>query len=217
MSSDLRKIYLVRHAESIWNEERRVQGSCINVPLSATGRSQALRLGRRLKNLSFHHVYSSDADRALETARIALGDNRPITSLSELRELNLGDWEGRLISEIKEEFPGEVDRWYRRPTTVRINGGEDIRSFRERSVAVMEKIISSSNGADVLVITHGGIICTYVTSLLNMDLDDLWSLSLPNASITTVVFDFRPRLRSFGDTAHLTGDAMGLDGMPSSL
>lgn len=217
MSSKLRKIYLVRHAESIWNEERRIQGSCIDVPLSDTGRNQARMLGRRLGELSFGSVYSSDAVRALETARIALGDDHSIKVMSELRELNLGDWEGRLVSEIKEEYPGEVERWYKRPSGIRINGGENIGSFRRRSVAVIERIVKTSNGADVLVITHGGIICTYLTSILNMNLDDLWSLSLPNASITTVVFDFRPRLRSFGDTAHLSGGAMGLDGMPSSL
>ncbi|MCK4235815.1 MAG: histidine phosphatase family protein, partial [Candidatus Krumholzibacteria bacterium] len=67
------------------------------------------------------------------------------------------------------------------------------------------------------VVTHGGFICSYLTHLLNMDLDDLWCFSLPNASITTVVLDFRPRLRSFGDASHLREDAVGLDGMPSAI
>ena len=66
MSSELRRIYLVRHAESIWNEERRIQGSCLDVPLSDTGRNQARMLGLRLGELSFGSVYSSDAVRALD-------------------------------------------------------------------------------------------------------------------------------------------------------
>ena len=100
-------------------------------------------------------------------------------------------------------------------TTVKIAGGEDLDAFRNRAVSAINGIIESTDG-DVLVVAHGGVICSYLTHVLNMDLDDLWSFSLPNASITTLVRDFRMRLRSFGDTAHLEGDAKGLDGMPSS-
>jgi len=212
-----RKVYLVRHAESIWNRERRVQGTCQGIPLSPIGRLQAQTLGKRFKQLSFDSVYCSDADRANETARIALGDDYPIVLMSELRELSLGEWEGRLISEIREEIPGEVEKWYLKPTAVHIRGQEDLSSFRERAIEVMNRIIASSDSGNILVISHGGVICAYLTHLFNMELDDLWCFSLPNASITTIVLDFRPRLRSFGDTFHLEDDALGHDGMPSAL
>ena len=79
MKRTLKTLYLVRHAESVWNSERRVQGTCLEVPLSPAGREQADLLGRRLRQLSFGHVYCSPAERALETARIALGEEHPIT------------------------------------------------------------------------------------------------------------------------------------------
>jgi probable phosphoglycerate mutase len=215
MSPEPRKLHLIRHAESIWNREQRVQGTCPGVPLSDTGRLQAVLLGKRFETLDFDRVYCSDAERAVETARIALGDDHPITFMSELQELSLGTWEGKLKSEISEEFPGALEQWYTRPADVEIEGGDDLRLFRTRTVAVMEQIIDSEASGNVLVITHGGVICTYLTHICNMDINDLWSFSLPNASITTVVIDFRPRLRAFGDTSHLSREAIGLDGIPS--
>ena len=216
MSPSLRKICLVRHAESAWNRERRVQGTCLEVPLSPTGRAQAQLLGARLREAPLEAVYSSDAERALETARLALGDGRRITVSDRIRELSLGEWEGRLISDLRAEDPGKLDAWYRTPSTVSLKGGEDLAAFRRRVVSFMDEIIASSGG-DVAIITHGGVICAYLTHLLRMHIDDLWSFSLPNASITTVVLDFKPRLRSFGETAHLDASALGLDGMPAPL
>jgi broad specificity phosphatase PhoE len=217
LDSSPRKIYLIRHAESLWNSERRVQGTCLQVPLSPTGRSQAQLLGRRLRTLPLRAVYSSDAERALETARLSLIDGRLVTVSREIRELSLGEWEGRLIADLRAEDPEKLDAWYRKPSTVRLKGGEDLGAFRNRVVSFIDGIVGSPDGGDTAVITHGGVICGYLTHILGMHADDIWSFSLPNASITTVVLDFKPRLRSFGDTAHLDTAALGLDGMPAPL
>lgn len=216
MSPSLRKIYLVRHAESSWNRERRVQGTCLEVPLSPMGRAQAQLLGARLREIPLEAVYSSDAERALETARLALGDGRRITVSDRIRELSLGEWEGRLIGDLHAEDPAKLEAWYRTPSTVNLKGGEDLAAFRRRVVSFMDEIIAAPGG-DAALITHGGVICIYLTHLLRMHVDDLWSFSLPNASITTIVLDFKPRLRSFGETAHLDASALGLDGMPAPL
>jgi broad specificity phosphatase PhoE len=216
MVSSPRKIYLVRHAESAWNSERRVQGTALQVALSPMGRAQALLLGGRLRALPLEAVYSSDARRTLETARLALGEDFPVRISEEIRELSLGEWEGKLISDLRDEDPEKLEAWYRKPSTVRLERGEDLVRFRKRVVSFMDGKAASGAG-DVAVITHGGVICIYLTHILGMHLDDLWSFSLPNASITTVVLDFKPRLRSFGDTSHLDASALGLDGMPAPL
>jgi alpha-ribazole phosphatase len=130
--------------------------------------------------------------------------------------LSLGEWEGKLISDLRDEDPEKLEAWYRKPSTVRLERGEDLVRFRKRVVSFMDGKAASGAG-DVAVITHGGVICIYLTHILGMHLDDLWSFSLPNASITTVVLDFKPRLRSFGDTSHLDASALGLDGMPAPL
>lgn len=202
-----RKLYLVRHAESAWNSERRVQGTCLEVPLSPAGRRQAELLGARLRSLPAAAFYTSDARRAVETARIALGEDRRIVVSPELRELSLGEWEGRLVSDIARETPDRIEAWYRRPTSVAIAGADDLAAFRDRAVAAIGRILAAHGGDDVAVIGHGGFICSYLTWVLGMRVDDLWSFSLPNASITTLVVDFKQRLRAFGDTAHLDAAA----------
>lgn len=207
-----RKLYLIRHAESAWNSERRVQGTCLDVPLSPAGRAQAELLGRRLRSLPVAAFYASDARRAVETARIALGDDGRVVVSPELRELSLGEWEGRLIADIRRETPERIDAWYRRPTSVALAGADDLAAFRDRAVAAIARILGAHGAEDVAVIGHGGFICSYLTWMLEMHVDNLWSFSLPNASITTVVIDFKPRLRAFGDTAHLDASVISRSG-----
>jgi len=216
MDHDKRKLYLVRHAESVWNAERKVQGTCPGILLSERGREQARLLGNRLRTIEAEAVYCSDADRAVETARLALGDEREIVLMKELRELSLGEWEGRSIVELCEEEPSLINRWYREPTKVRMKGAEDIFCFRDRIVGTIESIVAAPHGGNVIIVTHGGVICAYLTHVLGMDLDDLWSFSLPNASITTIILDFKPRLRAFGETPHLTSGAPASDGISSN-
>lgn len=214
MSREPRNIHLVRHGESQWNRERRVQGNCRGIALSEKGIEQARLLGQRLKRMHFDSVHCSSVERAVQTARIALGDDREIAFSEELREISFGDWEGKLVSEIGIEAPGEIENWFRKPSSVSINGAERYLDFHGRAVSAIGGIIDSTEG-DVLIICHGGVICTWLTHILNMDPDDLWAFSLPNASITTVKLEFRPRLRLLGDSSHLTPDILGFDGMPS--
>ncbi len=215
MDHDKRKLYLVRHAESAWNAERKVQGTCPGILLSELGRQQARLLGNRLSAIDAA-VYCSDAERAVETARLALGNGRDMTLMQELRELSLGEWEGKSIEGLLAEKPSMIERWYREPTKVRVKGAEDLFSFRDRIIRTIEAIVKESEKGDIIIVTHGGVICVYLTHILGMDLDDLWSFSLPNASITTIVLDFKPRLRSFGETAHLMPGAPGSNGISSS-
>jgi len=216
MDHGKRKLYLVRHAESVWNAERRVQGTCTGILLSERGREQARFLGKSLRAIEAAAVYCSDAERAVETARLALGNGREIIFMEELRELSLGEWEGRSIVELWEKETDLIDRWYREPTKVRVKGAEDIFSFRDRIVRAIETIGRAPHGGDSIIVTHGGVICAYLTHILGMDLDGLWSFSLPNASITTIVLDFKPRLRSFGETILPPGGASDSDGVSSS-
>lgn len=215
MDPAARKIHLVRHGESEWNSERRVQGNSCGVVLSDRGRLQSRLLGKRLRSVPFDSVYCSDIDRAVETARIALGDSCPIVFDHGLREISFGEWEGRLVSELSAENPGALDGWFRKPSAVDIPGAERYEDFHRRIVGVMDRMIGSSTG-DLLVICHGGVICTWLTHILGMDPDDFWAFSLPNTSITTVVLEFRPRLRLLGDASHLDPESLGFDGMPAT-
>ena len=216
MSDGIRRIDLVRHAESTWNSVRRVQGNHGEVHLSELGRAQAGLLGERLRSMEFSRIYCSSAERAVETARIALGDDRSIEFMDELREISFGEWEGLLVSEVKERYPGELELWFSAPSKVAIEDAEPFMEFHERASRTVDGIIDSSEG-DILIVSHGGIICAWLTHILGMSPDDIWSFSLPNTSLTTVMIDFRPRLRLLGDVSHLDGKTLRFDGMPSPV
>lgn len=209
------RLYLVRHGESEWNTQRRVQDNHSGNGLSEVGVKQAERLGLRLRDLEFDRVYCSDVQRAVETAEIALGGVDDVEFMNTLREISFGGWEGKHVQQIVEEYPGMMEKWFNQPTSVSIDGGEDMVDFRERVVETFDEITDRIDSGNVLVITHGGVICSYLTYILGMDIDDLWSFSLPNASLTTISLEYRPRLRLFGDTSHLDGKNLGFDGMPS--
>jgi probable phosphoglycerate mutase len=215
MSKSAPRLYLVRHGESAWNVQRRIQSNLHENGLSEVGRKQAELLGRRLSALEFESVYCSDVQRAVETAEIALEDSSSVEYMEGLREISFGSWEGKLIAEIKREYPGEIERWFDKPTSVSIDGGEHLNDFGERVAGIMETIADRTGSGNALVITHGGVICSYLTQILGMSPDGLWSFSLPNASLTAVTLEFRPRLRLFGDTSHLDPGSIGFDGMPS--
>lgn len=216
MSDGIRRIDLVRHGESTWNSVRRVQGNHDEIHLSELGRAQAGLLGQRLRSMEFSGVYCSSADRAVETARIALGEDCSIKFMDELREISFGEWEGLFVDEVKERYPGELELWFSSPSKIDIEGAEPFMEFHERASRTVDGIIESTDG-DILIVAHGGIICAWLTHILGMSPDDIWSFSLPNTSLTTVMIDFRPRLRLLGDVSHLDGQTLGFDGMPSPL
>ncbi len=211
-----RKVHLVRHGESEWNRERRVQGNSCRVVLSPLGIEQSRLLGIRLAGMDFGKVFCSDIERAVDTARIALGEDCPVEFSHELREISFGKWEGRLVTDLGKEYPGALEKWFSRPSSLKIEDAEPYLDFHDRIVREMDRIVESTSG-DLLLVTHGGVICTWLTHVLRMDPDDLWSFSLPNTSVTTVMLEFRPRVRLFGDASHLDAATLGIDGMPSQV
>lgn len=198
-------VYLIRHAETEFNREGRVQGFSEST-LSRLGSEQASRLQERLRDLDIHVALSSPAGRAVETARIALDKSIPFTTREGIREMNLGVWEGRIAAEIRKAYPDDVKLWFERPSQIRIEGGETVRQFRRRVVRTMNAIREDYGDRTIAVVTHGGVICAYLTSLLGMRLDDIWRFKIRNGSITRVLFPTdKPRIDLLGDVHHLDG------------
>lgn len=141
-------ILLVRHGQTDWNRDRRVQG-WTDVPLNEEGRRQARALAASLDGRVFDAVYSSDLSRALETARIvAAAQQVPVTPLAGLREKHFGTWEGLTDTEVLSRFPdAHATGW---------GDGESTDEMAERVVATVEKISAEHPGGEVLVVTHGG-------------------------------------------------------------
>ncbi len=196
-------MFLVRHAESTWNRLKKIQGQR-DPQLSPYGRKEAKLLARRFKGLSFDAVYSSPLKRAHETAGAIVGKTAEIELLDDLKEINLGDWEGKTLRQIRRKFGESFDRWAVRPTRIRVPGGEDFREFKKRVGRALRGIERKHKEGNILVVCHGGVISTYSTSLLNLPPDDVWCLTVKNASLTIV--EVNPdvhKLITFNDISHL--------------
>jgi alpha-ribazole phosphatase/probable phosphoglycerate mutase len=141
-------ILLVRHGETDWNVDRRVQGHS-DTPLNDTGRAQASALGRELAEEEIDAVYSSDLVRAHETARLVADPRRlAVTAIRDLRERHFGTWEGLTDEEIFTRFPEAREGPF--------GDGETREEMTERVLAALHRIAETHPDSRVLVVSHGG-------------------------------------------------------------
>jgi broad specificity phosphatase PhoE len=142
-------LYLVRHGETDWNAERRIQGST-DIPLNTVGRGQAEATGRLLARREWDDIYSSPLSRALETATIIsaeTGLGRP-QSIDAIVERNYGAAEGLNWEQVEREFPGDTP----------VPGRETHPEVAERVIPALVGLASSRQGTALIVVTHGGVI-----------------------------------------------------------
>jgi uncharacterized phosphatase len=163
-------LYLVRHGETDWNAQRRIQGRT-DIPLNDTGRAQAMTTGLLLARRDWDGIYSSPLSRAYETATIIAAETGldHVTSIAELAERNYGDAEGLNYQEIEEQFPGD---------TV-VPGRESHKSVGERAVAVLMDLARRHQGESLIVVSHGGLI----RSVLNVVDPETKHGSITNGSV----------------------------------
>lgn len=145
------RILLVRHGQSEWNAQGRWQGQA-DPPLSELGRQQAFRAAGRIGSVDV--IVSSDLERALHTAQIISGQIGigPVIVEPLFRERDAGEWSGLTRDEIEAGWPGYLAE-HRRPASI-----ETDESVRERTAAALANVEREYQGADVLVLTHGGLV-----------------------------------------------------------
>jgi probable phosphoglycerate mutase len=150
------EILLVRHGETDWNVERRFQGHA-DPSLNDNGRAQAHALAAELAAEHIDAVYTSDLTRARETAEIISAQlGVDIVPRSELREIDVGDWEGLTWDDIERQFPDGRRRWDE--SGHGWEGGETYEQLAERVVDALRRIAAAHPGGRVLVVGHGGTI-----------------------------------------------------------
>jgi broad specificity phosphatase PhoE len=179
-------LLLVRHGQSTWNHEHRIQGQ-LDPPLSDEGRRQAAQLGRRLAGRSFVALYSSDLQRAAETSRLvgqAIGlEAQPMAAL---REINLGEWEGLQTEELAVRFPEAWAGWTEEPNWDLVPGGEGSAAFERRVTEVMDSLFARHQQGDVLVVTHGGVIQIALHHVVGRPGRGIFPFRIQNASLTVI-------------------------------
>lgn len=156
----MKELFLVRHAETDWNSERRLQGHA-DRPLSRRGRGQAVALAVHLRDMQFDAVFSSDLQRTLDTAALA---GFPAQASNLWREFDVGHWSGRVIDDIVAKEGDAYSRW--RAGDHAPPGGEAWSAFEARircGLAVLEAI-----SGRVLLVTHSGVIRAIMKIMLGI-------------------------------------------------
>ena len=207
------RIILIRHGETTWNREGRIQGYRGDSPLTEIGRAQAQKLAERLAGEDLLALWSSDSGRARQTvapvaAALAIG----VVYEAALRERNYGDFEGWTYAELEREQPEAYRKFRSRDPGYAPPGGESGAQFQERIVAALERLAEAAAGGQAAVVTHGGALGVAYRHITGAAPDSKREYSLHNASINRIrVSDGRWSLESWGDVAHLSagsGDAI---------
>ncbi len=200
----MKRLVLVRHGETTWNLERRLQGAS-DVPLTAEGRAQALRLARRLASEHFDAAYSSDLQRAWITAQlIAAESDLALHADERLREPSKGVWEGKTWDEIVARYPDQVAA-YQQDREQPPAGGEKLSSIVARVSALLDDLRARHpNSECVLLVAHGQTLRVLICVALGIDPERFLSFHMDNTAVSEL--RYYPNgvvLTRLNDTAHL--------------
>ena len=200
------RLIAIRHGETAWNAETRLQGQ-IDIPLNALGQRQAASLSGALRDEGLQVVYASDLGRAWQTAQALAGPlGLPLQADAGLRERGFGQLEGHTYAEIDAQWPELARRWRTREPGWAPPGGESLLVFADRCIGAIERLCLAHAGQTIAVVCHGGVLdCLYrAATRVPLDLPRSWTLG--NAAINRLLHTPQGfSLIGWNDSAHLDG------------
>jgi 2,3-bisphosphoglycerate-dependent phosphoglycerate mutase len=205
------RIIAIRHGETAWNADTRIQGQ-IDIPLNEIGRRQAALLGQALAGEPVTAIYASDLSRAWETAEyVGRAVDVPVTKEIALRERCFGEFEGKTFAEIEAQLPEQSQRWRKRDPAFTPTGGESLVTLRERVVAAAARLAAGHPGELIALVGHGGVMDVLYRAATRLDIQAPRTWALGNAAINRLLWTPDGfTLVGWGDTQHLDG-ATALD------
>lgn len=206
MKAATAKLLLIRHGETAWNAEHRIQGR-LDVPLSATGVWQTRQLAQRLADEPIDAIVASDLARAWMTG-LPLAELRGLEMIAEprLRERSFGIFEGKTLDEISVQHAGEFAAWRARDVDWRIPEGESATEFIARVLAALHDIVLAHAARTVAVVTHGGVLDVVYRNARGLAWDAPREHQMLNASINRLQARATPlqlEIVGWGDVGHL--------------
>lgn len=198
------RIVAIRHGETDWNVGARIQGHT-DIALNATGRWQAQRTAQALADERFAAVYASDLARAADTAAaLATAAGVDVQLHPGLRERAFGVFEGLAFDELEARWPDAVRRWRQRDPDFGPEGGETLGAFHARCVAAVLELAARHPGAQIAVVTHGGVLDCLYRAATRIDLRAPRTWQVVNAGINRLLHSAGTlTLVGWADTAHL--------------
>ncbi len=213
------RVILVRHGESSYNVERRVQGYLDESTLTETGKTMAQQVGMALRDLPIDMTYTSPLQRAKDTANIILAqlnDSPRLTVTESLKEINLACWEGLLFRDIEEKYPDQYRQWRDAPDQLcmqvtdaegRVQDYYPVQALYERAKQVWQEILSNHAGQTVLIVGHSGINRALISTAIGLTAEQYQVINQANCAISVLNFaagfGSPVQIESLNQTAHL--------------
>jgi len=197
------EIILIRHGETEWNSQKRMQGHS-NSDLSSVGQAQIQALGQWMKNVPFDLIYSSDSLRAKQTAEaITQFSGHELQFDQRLREKNLGVFEGLTSEEARERHP-EVFRLFKTAgSKYVIDEGESTQQLQDRGLEIVNEIRIKHPEERVLLVTHGGFIRVVMKHSLGLSLETPTRFLIRNTGVFRLVWEDKWLVSQMGGVSHL--------------
>ncbi len=191
------KLYMVRHGETDWNKERKIQGQ-VDIPLNEFGRMLARKTAKGLADISFDLCFSSPLSRARETAELILeGRDIPIIEDERIVEMAFGIYEGRCCSKKGWDLPEEFRRFFDGPDRYQSpDGGEDFAAVKKRTGEFLQELYKKEEyrQSNILITTHGAALAGLLNNIKERTLAEYWGEGVhKNCAVTEVeVIDGTP-------------------------
>ena len=175
------KLYIVRHGETEWNVIKRVQGQ-LNTPLTEKGMEKLRKTGKKLENVLFDEVYTSELGRTVASAEIILNENRgyrnkkrELKKLAELNEVYFGVWQGLTYEEVFLKYPEEANNYFYNVKNYKAENveAENLKDALERFLKGINKILNRHKSGNILVVTHGTVLEMFMNYVANNSIFDI--------------------------------------------
>ena len=175
------KLYIVRHGETEWNVIKRFQGQ-LNTPLTEKGMEKLRKTGKKLENVLFDEVYTSELGRTVASAEIILNENNgyknnklELQKLAELNEVYFGVWQGLTYEEVFLKYPEEANNYFYNVKNYKAENveAEKLEDALERFLKGINKILDSHESGNILVVTHGTVFEMFMNYVANNSIFDI--------------------------------------------
>ena len=198
------RICIIRHGETDWNVEKRIQGHT-DIPLNATGRAQALAMAFNAAHHRFSAIYSSDLARAVETARVlAQREDHEVKLLPQLRERHFGIFQGLTAAQGAARHPQAYAHYVARDLDYDFESGESLRRFSERVSEAMDWLVRHHGGQTIAAVSHSGVLDVVYRRATGRPLTTPRDFTIPNCALNWFHFDGQGwHLEAWGDRHHL--------------
>ena len=175
------KLYIVRHGETEWNVIKRFQGQ-LNTPLTEKGIEKLKETGKKLEDVIFEEVYTSELERTVNSAEIILNENggyknkkMELKKLAELNEVHFGVWQGLKYEEVFLKYPEEANNYFYNVKNYKAENveAENLKDALERFLRGINKILDNHKSGNILIVTHGTVFEMFINYVGNSSIFDI--------------------------------------------